>query len=290
MKKILITGANGYIGTSFGRWVSQYPDKYSVDTISLRDNCWREISFEGYDVILHTAAVVHVKENDINEYFKINRDLTTDVVKKAKQEGVKQFIFLSTMGVYGTETGYITKETVSIPKTPYALSKYEAEQILIEMNTNDFNVAILRPPIVYGKDCPGNYTRLATLALRLPCFPIIDNERSMIYIDNLSEFIRLLIDSCVGGMYFPQNKEYVKTTELVRLIARAHNKEIKVLKILNWSIAIGLKLSGTVRKVFGSFVYDKGMSGGPGTLMNGEYIDYETVSFRESIICTEGRE
>ncbi len=114
------------------------------------------------------------------------------------------------MGVYGTETGYITKDTVPTPKTPYAKSKYEAEQLLLEMNARDFNIVILRPPIVYGKDCVGNYPRLANMALKLPIFPNINNQRSMIYIDNLSEFIRLLIDHNVGGMYFPQNKEYVK--------------------------------------------------------------------------------
>jgi len=287
MKKILITGVNSYIGTSFEKWVSQYPDKYSVDTVDMRDNHWKGKSFKGYDVVFHVAAIVHVKENDVDKYFKVNRDLAVEVAEKAKVEGVKQFIFLSTMGVYGTETGHITRDTVPTPKTPYAKSKYEAENQLLAMIADDFNIAVLRPPIVYGKDCRGNYPRLANMALKLPVFPDIDNERSMIYIDNLSEFIRLLIVHCVGGLYFPQNKDYVSTTELVRLIAKAHGKGIKVTKLFNWGIAIELKLSETFRKVFGSFVYEKGMMGGPGSLMNGESIDYETVSFEESIEHTE---
>ncbi|MFC0475743.1 NAD-dependent epimerase/dehydratase family protein [Robertmurraya beringensis] len=290
MKKILITGVNSYIGTSFEKWVSQYPDKYSVDFISIRDDHWKEKSFSGYDVIFHTAAIVHVKEDDTNKYFKINRDTTVELAKKAKKEGVKQFIFLSTMGVFGTETGYITKDTKPIPKTPYAQSKYEAEQILLGINSTDFNVSILRPPIVYGRGCPGNYVRLAKLAITLPIFPEIKNERSMIYIDNLSEFIRIIIDNSQGGIYFPQNKDYVNTTDLVRLIAKARGKEVKTSKVFNWAVAIGLKLSGTLRKVFGTFVYDKRISGGPGTLINGVKIDYEVVSFGESIISTEGRE
>ncbi len=159
------------------------------------------------------------------------------------------------MGVYGTETGYITKDTVPTPKTPYAKSKYEAEQLLLEMNARDFNIVILRPPIVYGKDCVGNYPRLANMALKLPIFPNINNQRSMIYIDNLSEFIRLLIDHNVGGMYFPQNKEYVKTTKLVRLIAKTHGKEMQVTTVFNWAIAIGLKLSETFRKVFFALLF-----------------------------------
>jgi UDP-glucose 4-epimerase len=287
MKKILITGVNSYIGTSFEKWVSQYPDKYSVDFISIRDEHWKEKSFSGYDVIFHTAAIVHVKENDTGEYFKVNRDLTVELAKKAKKEGVKQFIFLSTMGVYGMETGYITKDTKPNPKTPYAQSKYEAEKLLEELKDNDFHIATLRPPIVYGKDCPGNYSRLATLALKVPFFPNIDNERSMIFIDNLSEFIRILIDCGVSGTFFPQNKEYVNTTKLVKDIAKAHGKDLKVTRLLNFAVLIGLKKSDTFRKVFGSFVYDKGLYGGPGTSMVVESIDYETVTFEETIKFTE---
>jgi UDP-glucose 4-epimerase len=287
MKKILVTGVNSYIGKAFQNWVSQYPDKYSVDAISVRDDRWKERSFIGYDIIFHTAAIVHVSENDTSKYFKVNRALTVELAKKAKEEGVKQFIFLSTMGIYGTETGYITTDTIPAPKTPYAQSKYEAEQLLLNIKTTDFNVAILRPPIVYGKGCPGNYSRLANMAIKLPIFPAIGNERSMIFIDHLSEFIRILIDNNQAGIYFPQNKDYVNTTDLVRLIAKAHGKEIKTSKVLNWAVVLGLKLSGTFRKVFGTFVYDKGMAGSSGIVLNGKKIGYETVSFDETVKKTE---
>ncbi|WP_019377588.1 NAD-dependent epimerase/dehydratase family protein [Virgibacillus halodenitrificans] len=290
MKKVLVTGNNSYIGTSFERWVSQYPDKYLIETISLRDDGWKEHSFKDYDIVFHTAAIVHVKENNTAQYFKVNRDLTIDLAKKAKKEEVKQFIFLSTMGVYGKETGLITNNTIPVPKTPYAKSKYEAEQLLEELGDQNFQIAILRPPIVYGRNCPGNFSKLATLALKAPFFPNVDNERSMIYIDNLSEFIRLLIDHEVSGLYFPQNKDYVNTTELVKAIAEFHGKALKVTSIFNWAVSIGLKQSETIRKVFGSFVYDKGMPGSPGTLLNKQIIDYETASFMENIISTEGRE
>ena len=287
MKKILITGANSYIGNSFENWVSKWSDKYKVDSIGIRTDEWKEKSFEGYDVVFHVAAIVHVKENDIEQYYRVNRDLALEIAYKAKKEGVKQFIFLSTMGVYGTETGYITKDTEPKPKTPYAKSKYEAEKLLSELSDDKFKVAILRPPIVYGKDCRGNYPRLARMALKLPLFPAVKNKRSMIYIDNLSEFIRLIIDYCVGGLFFPQNKDYVSTTELVTLIAKAHGKELKATRIFNFGINLDLSLSETFRKVFGSFVYDKSMPGGPGTLISGKKLDYETVSFEESIIKTE---
>jgi len=279
MKRILITGAGSYIGTSFEKWVSQWPEQYKVDTIDMRGNEWKDTPFNLYYVVYHIAAIVHVKENDTDKYFKVNRDLAVEVAKKAKEEGVKQFIFLSTMGVYGVETGYIDELTEPNPKTPYAKSKLEAESLLNELADDSFKVAILRPPIVYGKDCRGNYPRLASLALKTPVFPKVDNKRSMIYIDNLSEFVKQLIDNRSGGLFFPQNTEYVNTSEMVRLIAEAHGKRVVMTKLFNPLLRL-LKVS-TVNKVFGDLVYEMSMSGY-------EY-DYRVCEFRESIDKTESR-
>lgn len=281
MKRMLITGEGSYIGTSFENWVSQWPEKYSVETISIRGDEWRDKPFSSYDVIYHIAAIVHIKENDIEKYFAVNRDLTVEVAKKAKAEGVKQFIFLSTMGVYGKETGFIDEKTNPNPKTPYAQSKLEAEGLLNELTEDSFKVVTLRPPIVYGKECRGNYPRLAGMALKLPIFPNVKNERSMIFIDNLSEFVRLTIDKELSGLYFPQNKEYVNTTELVQLIAKTHGKELKTTRAFSHLVSLGIKLSEIFGKVFGSFVYDKKMNGGP------EHFEYETCLFKESIELTE---
>jgi len=281
MKRILITGARSYIGTSFKNWVNQWPDKYKVDTVDIRGNDWRDKSFSTYDVIYHTAAIVHVKEYDIEKYFSVNRDLTVEVARKAKADGVKQFVFLSTMGVYGKDTGTINENTEPHPTTPYSQSKLEAERLLNELTDESFRVAIIRPPMVYGKDCKGNYPRLASMALKLPFFPEIKNERSMIFIDNLSEFVRLVIDKDLSGLLFPQNKEYVNTSELVQLIAKAHGRELKLTSLFNPCVYLGTKISDTFRKVFGSYVYDKNISGGP------EELEYETCSFKESIEYTE---
>lgn len=287
MKKILITGANSYIGICFKEWLKQWPNDYLVDAISVRGNSWKEKSFTGYDSVLHLAAVVHVEEKNIDRYFKINRDLTVNIAEKARNEGVKQFIFLSTMAVYGCEMGYITAETHPMPKTFYAKSKYEAEKLLLNMENDKFKIAILRPPIVYGKGCRGNYPRLANLVTKLPIFPDVDNIRSMIYIDNLSEFIRIIVNNYLSGVFFPQNEGYVNITELARLINLTHGKNIRVTKSFNWAIAIGLKFSKTIQKVFGNLVYDKRMPGGPGTVVNGIPMEYETTSFKESIMLTE---
>lgn len=281
MKRILITGAGSYIGTSFENWVSQWPEKYQVETIDMRGNDWRDKPFSSYDVIYHIAAIVHVKENDTEKYFSVNRDLAVEVAKKAKAEGVKQFIFLSTMGIYGKETGFIDENTMPNPMTSYAQSKLEAEELLKGLTNDPFKVATLRPPIVYGKDCRGNYPRLAGMALKLPVFPKVKNERSMIFIDNLSEFVKLVIDKELSGLFFPQNKEYVNTTELVQLIAKIHGKKLKATTAFNPFVSIGIKMSETFGKVFGSFTYDKQMPGGP------EELEYETCSFIDSIERTE---
>lgn len=281
MKRILITGEGSYIGTSFKNWVSKWPAKYKVETIDVKGDKWRSLSFSGYDVIYHLAAIVHVKENETDKYFKVNRDLAVEIAKKAKAEGVKQFVFLSTMGVYGIETGFIDENTKPNPKTPYAESKLEAEELLKGLADDSFKVATLRPPIVYGKDCRGNYPRLAGMALKLPVFPKIKNERSMIFIDNLSEFVRLIIDKELSGLFFPQNKEYVNTTELVQSIAKVHGKELKGIGLFNPFLSLGIKMSETFGKVFGSFTYDIKMPGGP------EELNYEICSFEESIERTE---
>lgn len=281
MKRILITGEGSYIGSSFENWVRQWPEKYQVESIDVKSDNWRSLSFSSYDTIYHLAAIVHVKENDTDMYFKVNRDLAVEIAKKAKAEGVKQFIFLSTMGVYGRETGFIDRNTKPNPKTPYAESKLEAEELLKGLDDDSFKVSALRPPIVYGKDCRGNYPRLASMALKLPIFPKVENERSMIFIDNLSEFVRLTIDKELSGLLFPQNKEYVNTTELVQFIAKTHGKEFKATGVFNPFVSLGVKISETFSKVFGSFTYDIKMPGGPG-----EY-NYETCSFEESIERTE---
>lgn len=281
MKRILIMGANSYIGTSFYKWVNNMPEQYQVETISMRDNKWRDTSFSSYDVVYHIAAIVHVKESDTYKYFKINRDLAVEVANKAKIEGVKQFIFLSTMGIYGIERGFIDEKTKPNPKTPYAESKLQAEMLLSQLADNSFKVAVLRTPIVYGKNCRGNYPRLANMALRLPIFPKVKNERSMIYIDNLSEFVRLIINRELSGTFFPQNSEYINTTQLVKFIAKAHGKELHATCIFNPLINLLINFSETFRKVFGSLVYDKRIPGGP------IEFNYETCSFEESIDNTE---
>lgn len=273
MKRILITGKNSYIGTSIESWLGS---KYLVDTIDMKDVCWKEKDFFQYDVVLHVAGIAHIKETKENQslYYEVNRDLAYETAKKAKKDGVKQFIFLSSMSVYGMITGVIDKNTRINPNSAYGKSKFEAEELIKQLEDEKFVVAIIRPPMVYGKGCKGNYSKLASLALKTPVFPNVDNKRSMIYIDNLSEFVKQLIDNNSSGVFLPQNAEYVNTSEMVRLIAESHGKRIKLTKAFNPLLRL-LNIS-TVKKVFGDLLYEKSVS-----------CNIDLISFRDSIISSE---
>ena len=285
VKKVLITGKDSYIGTSFEKWLSKWPDKYRVDTIDMKSDTWRDNDFSGYDVVFHVAGIAHVSSDPKMEdlYYKVNRDLTIETARKAKNEGVQQFIFMSSIIVYGDSpsNGVIDRNTVPKPSNFYGDSKLQAEEGIKPLENESFKIVILRPPMIYGKGSKGNYPRLAKLARKVPVFPDIDNQRSMLHIDNLCEFIKLMIDNKESGLFFPQNKEYVKTSEMVRLIAEVHGKKIRLMKVFNPFIKLMYRI-GTVNKVFGNMVYDKSMS---------EYDkgNYQLKDLRESILRTEGR-
>lgn len=282
MKKILITGKNSYVGMSLEEWLGNYPDSYSIDSISLRNDLWKEKDFSEYDVVFHVAGIAHIKETkeNANLYYKVNRDLAYEVAQKAKIEKVKQFIFLSSMSVYGIETGVIDKDSPLNPKSNYGKSKLEAEKIITNLEDSFFKVVILRPPMIYGKGCKGNYTKLAKLALKTPIFPEIDNKRSMIYIDNLSEFVKCVIDNCGSGLFFPQNNDYVNTSRMVELIAKAHGKRILLTGVFN-PLLILIKRNETVSKVFGNLTYEETLSRNSNVKFN-SFVDFE-----ESIRLTE---
>lgn len=276
MKKILVIGKNSYVGSSLIKWLNNFPDSYYVTSMSIRNNLWKNEDFSIYDVVVHVAGIAHIKETRENVplYYKVNRDLAYEVAQKAKNEGVPQFIFLSTMSVYGKETGVINRETTLEPKSNYGKSKLEAEKLISSLQGDLFKVVILRPPLIYGKGCKGNYTRLAKVALILPLFPNIENKRSMIFIDNLSEFIKKIIDNSKNGLFFPQNGEYVNTSEMVRLIANAHGKKIRMTKFFN--PLIKLVRSNTINKLFGDLIYEEKITD-----------CYNQISLEKSITLTE---
>lgn len=284
-KRILVTGKNSYIGTSFIKWISQWPDQYEVESISVKGDEWKNHNFSKYDSILHVAGIAHVSADPKKEhlYYKVNRDLAIEVAKKAKNCGVKQFVFMSSIIVYGDsslEKKVIDKNTIPKPSNFYGKSKLQAEEGIKTLEDEHFKIVIIRSPMIYGKGSKGNYPKLAKAARILPLFPDIDNKRSMLYIDNLCEFIRLMIDNEEEGFFFPQNGEYVKTSELVKLIAEVHGKNIRLVKLFNPFVRFAGKKFNLINKVFGNLIYDQCLS---------DYkVKYQIRDLIESVYLTEG--
>lgn len=255
--KILITGAGSYIGMCFDEFMKNFPD-YQVDTLDMLQKNWENEDFSSYDSIYHVAGIAHRKETEENAhlYYEVNRDLVIKVAEKAKKENVKQFVFLSSMSVYGVEEGVITKDTPPNPKSNYGKSKIQAEELLENLKSDSFKVAILRPPMVYGEGCKGNYQMLVKFAKMLPVFPDYENKRSMIHVDNLSAFVKNLIDGEKEGLFFPQDENYVCTCRMVKEIASSMGKNMKLLKIMNPAVSILKKFTTQGKKAFGDLIYD----------------------------------
>lgn len=289
MKRILVTGKNSYIGNSFCDYIKQFPE-YIADTISVRGKAWEKMNFNGYDTIFHVAGIAHADVGKVSAeqrklYYKVNTDLTIALAKKAKAEGVGQFIFMSSAIVYGDSAPIgmekiITVDTFPVPANFYGDSKLKAEEEIRKLESNIFKVVVLRPPMIYGKGSKGNYQLLAKFARKLPIFPKVKNQRSVLYIGNLMEFVRLIIENEESGIFFPCNREWSNTSELVRMIAAVHGRKVWLVPGCGWMLGLLRHVSGRVDKAFGSLVYEKGM---------GEYqVEYRKFSLKESIQITEG--
>ena len=289
MKRILITGANSYIGVSVENHLKQWPENYQVDTVDMVDGSWRDMSFAGYDAVFHVAGIVHQEKtkNDPEQaalYERVNTRLAIETAQKAKADGVKQFIFMSSASVYGLSAPIgkvvmITRDTPLHPVDNYGISKARAEEGLLVLADETFKLAILRPPMIYGKGCKGNYCTMARLAKKLPVFPYVNNQRSMLYIENMAEFVRLIVDDEGSGIFCPQNNEYTNTSDMVNLIAHANSRGILMLKGFTWALKLLSHVTGIVDKAFGSLCYDFELSQYPR--------DYCVKNLQESIMETE---
>lgn len=293
LKKVLITGAGSYIGTSFEKWIADHSSCMMTETLDMRGERWKEHDFHGYDSIFHVAGLAHADVGKVSEdgrdlYYKVNCDLAVACAKKAKAEGVGQFIFMSSMIVYGESGGIgkpkvITKDTVLAPANFYGHSKVQAEEGLRKLDSDKFRVVILRPPMIYGKDSKGNYPVLAKMAVKLPFFPREENQRSMLYIGNLCRFVELMVVNEERGIFYPQNQEYVRTADMVAAIAAEHGKRIHLTGVFHPVLVllgkVGGKFGALADKAFGNMVYEKEMS---------EYKEeYRVYGFQESIHLTE---
>lgn len=283
MKKILILGKKSYLGESLYKWLEKYPENYSVDIVSTLNYEWKNADFKQYDTIVDFAGIAHI--NHITEdmkdlFYSVNRDLTIEIGKYAKEHGIKHMIYFSSMNVYGDYCDNISDRNAVHPTSFYGDSKLQGDIGLQKLEDETFTVAHVRPPFVYGKGCSGNYNSISKIAKKTPVFPDYRNKKSMIYIDNLCEFIRLVIDAQMGGYLTPQNRELVSTADLVREIAKYSNRKMYFTKIFNWMIPIGNKLTRQVRRAFADDCYELELS---------NYFEWKycVVNFKKSIYRTE---
>lgn len=287
MKRILITGANSFVGTNIEKWLLKEPENFSVDTVDTMNEAWKQADYSKYDTVFHVAGIAHVdpKPEMAPLYYKVNRDLAIEVAKWAKEHGVKQFIYMSSRIVYhaskSMRANVTTAETKPDPNDFYGNSKLQAENGLNELASDTFKVAILRPPMIYGPGNKGNLPRLAWLAQKSPIFPAWHNKRSMLHVYNLAEFVKQLIIRELGGTFFPQNAEYADTVEIVRCFAKEHNHKIWITRALNPFVWLGSFFLPQIPKMFSDSYYVQDMS---------QYdFDYQMISFEDSIKGLEAR-
>ncbi|MFD1411497.1 NAD-dependent epimerase/dehydratase family protein [Lapidilactobacillus gannanensis] len=292
MKRVLITGKNSYIGESFRKYVeANHREEIQIDVISVRGNAWKSRDFSVYDAVFHVAGkahadVSHVSEAVKQEYYAVNRDLAVAVAQKYRSErnGFSQFIYMSSIIVYGHTHETIQETTPTNPSNFYGDSKLQAEISLRQMSNINFQILILRPPMIYGPMSKGNFPILVKMAKSFPIFPKIDNQRSMLFVDNLSEFIcQIIAFRLHTNIYFPQNKEYVNTSCLVKTIRDSLNRRTLLLSgftgIINCFVKQHNGFGIYADKAFGSVIYAKSLSSNSAVRLNG----YQVVEFDESV-------
>ncbi len=278
MIKILIAGAHSFIGTSVERWLLKDKDKFKVSTASTFNEEWKRLDFTKYDVVINVAGIAHRRITPDMEplFYRVNRDLAIELCQRAKESGVKQYIYLSSMNVYGDMNEIIKKDTKPVPKNFYGMSKLQADMGIQAMNNEQFKVVSIRPPVVYGRGCKGNFVKLEKLTKVTPIFPEYHNKRSLIYIDNLCEFIKLMILNAEAGVFHPQNREYISTTGIVKEMAAVNHRKILYTKLLNPLIHMLLPKVRVMNRIFGDDLYDMALS-------DYKNFSYCLVDFEESI-------
>lgn len=250
--KVLITGSNGYIGSKF---IEEYRNKYHFLIFSLLTQKIDDINLDGVDIVLHCAALVHQRvEYEYEKYHEINVEYPVKLAILAKKNGVKQFVFVSTIAVYGDYLTKLYENTACNPITKYGKTKLVAENKLLELNDNNFTVTIIRPPMVYGKNAPGNINRLVKLVKKVPIIPFggIENKRSFIYIGNLCYFLDEIIQQEKSGVFLASDNEAISTSKLIKLISKNLDKKVYLLRIPFFESLLKLVKPSFHKRLYGS--------------------------------------
>lgn len=282
MKRVLITGKNSYVGTNVEKWLMREPDNYYVETLDMRDPNWKDFDFSKFDIVFHVAGIAHVsKKKSLDElYYKVNRDLAVETARKAYQSGVKHFIFMSSIIIYGEDNTISNKTHIDTnkynPLNAYGNSKLEADLAIQKLQNERFLVSIVRTPVIYGPKCKGNFPKLLKMASMLSIVPNISNQRSMIYIDNFSELIKQLIIKNANGVFYPQNSEYMSTTKIIVTARKYLRKRTIKTRLFNMPLRFMSKYISSIRKAYGNKTYDLNLSIDKG-------FNYHVVDIEESI-------
>ena len=257
MINILLTGANGFVGSYFK---SKYADKYNIQTFSFLNDDFKSLHVEGVEVIVHLSALVHQMGGAAKEeYERVNVTQTLELARKAKESGVKHFVFMSSIKVYGEETNVAYSETTTCkPEDEYGKSKLKAEKELRKLESDDFKVSIIRTPIVYGYGVKANIKNLMGLVQKVSVLPFgrIQNRRSMVYVGNLCHVMDVIIQKEASGLFLASDDRAVSTTELIELIANALDKKIYLIKMPFFESLLKLVKPSFHKRLYGSLEVD----------------------------------
>ena len=278
---ILIIGKNSYIGNHIDEWLTG--KGHQVMQLDVLTDEWKRFDYSPYDAVVHVAGIVHQpKCKDWELYKRVNADMPVAIATMAKEQGVRQYVFFSTMGVYGIgkklQTNVIDKDTPLRADSMYGKSKLMAEEGLMKLQDNNFNIVCVRPPSVYGRGCKGGYiTGFSSIVRKLPVIPraYMNVKQSFIYIDNLCELVRLVIEKNLSGVFCPQDDKAVSANELLQVIADGIGKKYHS----SWLLGQGLKIFRfipLVKKAYGGIEYSRGLS----TIAGLEYV---VVPFEEGM-------
>ena len=261
MLNILLTGSSGFVGSYFK---NKYADNYNISTFSFLNDNFKELKFLRIDAIVHLSALVHQMGGaSKEEYEKINVTQTLDLAKKAKENGVKHFVFMSTVKVYGEETDLAYTELSECnPQDDYGKSKLIAEEELLKLEDDSFKVSIVRTPIVYGYGVKANIKNLISLVGKVPILPFggIENKRSMVYVGNLCHLVDVIIQKKISGVFLASDDKAISTTGLIELIAKELDKKIYLVKISFFESFLKLMKPSFHKRLYESLEVDNSLT------------------------------
>ena len=261
MKKLLITGSNGFVGSYF---INKYREKYEIKTFSFLKDDINALDCSVVDVVFHLSALVHQMGGaSAEEYEKVNVTQTLELAKKAKKSGVKHFIFMSTVKVYGEETESVyTEKSICNPEDEYGKSKLKAEKLLLEVESENFRVSIIRTPIIYGYGVKANIKNLINLVNKISVLPFgkIVNKRSMVYIGNLCHLVDEVIIQQKAGIFLASDDEPLSTSRLIELIAKNLDKKIYLIKLPFFESLLKLVKPSFHKRLYGSLEVDNSIT------------------------------